>query len=86
MRASSAMSRGAWPQGERRRPEAAVPPISSPAMAELPEQRPIREVGPRDGFQNEPETIDTAEKVRLIDMLSARGWSGWRSPRSSAPM
>jgi hydroxymethylglutaryl-CoA lyase len=33
----------------------------------------IREVGPRDGFQNEPETIPTAEKVRLIDMLSASG-------------
>jgi len=33
----------------------------------------IREVGPRDGFQNEPETIATADKVRLIDMLSASG-------------
>jgi len=42
-------------------------------MAELPESVRIREVGPRDGFQNEPETIDTAEKVRLIDMLSATG-------------
>jgi hydroxymethylglutaryl-CoA lyase len=42
-------------------------------MAELPSSVRIREVGPRDGFQNEPETIDTAEKVRLIDMLSATG-------------
>ena len=42
-------------------------------MAELPESVRIREVGPRDGFQNEPETIDTAEKVRLIDLLSATG-------------
>jgi hydroxymethylglutaryl-CoA lyase len=42
-------------------------------MAELPKSVRIREVGPRDGFQNEPETIDTAEKVRLIDMLSATG-------------
>jgi hydroxymethylglutaryl-CoA lyase len=33
----------------------------------------IREVGPRDGFQNEPETISTADKVRLIDLLSATG-------------
>ena len=33
----------------------------------------IREVGPRDGFQNEPEVIATAEKIRLIDMLSATG-------------
>jgi hydroxymethylglutaryl-CoA lyase len=42
-------------------------------MDELPESVRIREVGPRDGFQNEPETIDTAEKVRLIDLLSATG-------------
>ena len=42
-------------------------------MAELPSSVRIREVGPRDGFQNEPETIATADKVRLIDMLSASG-------------
>jgi hydroxymethylglutaryl-CoA lyase len=39
----------------------------------LPSNVRIREVGPRDGFQNEPETIPTAEKVRLIDLLSASG-------------
>jgi hydroxymethylglutaryl-CoA lyase len=39
----------------------------------LPKSVRIREVGPRDGFQNEPETIATAEKVRLIDMLSGTG-------------
>ncbi len=33
----------------------------------------IREVGPRDGFQNEPEIIGTEDKIRLIDMLSATG-------------
>ena len=33
----------------------------------------IREVGPRDGFQNEPEVIQTAEKVRLIEMLARTG-------------
>jgi hydroxymethylglutaryl-CoA lyase len=33
----------------------------------------IREVGPRDGFQNEPETIPTDEKVRLIDLLARTG-------------
>jgi hydroxymethylglutaryl-CoA lyase len=33
----------------------------------------IREVGPRDGFQNEPEVLDTADKVRLIDCLSHTG-------------
>ena len=42
-------------------------------MAELPGRVRIREVGPRDGFQNEPETIPTAEKVRLVDLLSASG-------------
>jgi hydroxymethylglutaryl-CoA lyase len=42
-------------------------------MADLPSIVRIREVGPRDGFQNEPETIPTAEKVRLIDLLSASG-------------
>jgi hydroxymethylglutaryl-CoA lyase len=33
----------------------------------------IREVGPRDGFQNEPETIATHDKVRLIDQLGRTG-------------
>jgi hydroxymethylglutaryl-CoA lyase len=33
----------------------------------------VREVGPRDGFQNEPETIATADKVRLIEMLARTG-------------
>ncbi|HET7484135.1 MAG TPA: hydroxymethylglutaryl-CoA lyase [Solirubrobacterales bacterium] len=42
-------------------------------MTALPSSVHIREVGPRDGFQNEPETIPTAEKIRLIDMLSATG-------------
>ncbi len=42
-------------------------------MPELPDSVRLREVGPRDGFQNEPETIETADKVRLIDMLSATG-------------
>ncbi|MFM8519338.1 MAG: hydroxymethylglutaryl-CoA lyase [Solirubrobacterales bacterium] len=39
----------------------------------LPRSVLVREVGPRDGFQNEPEVIPTAEKVRLIDLLSATG-------------
>jgi hydroxymethylglutaryl-CoA lyase len=33
----------------------------------------IREVGPRDGFQNEPETISTEHKVELIDALARTG-------------
>jgi hydroxymethylglutaryl-CoA lyase len=33
----------------------------------------IREVGPRDGFQNEPEVIATDDKVTLIELLAASG-------------
>src|SRR6476620_9653059 len=33
----------------------------------------IREVGPRDGFQNEPEVIPTEEKLRLIGKLGDTG-------------
>ena len=33
----------------------------------------IREVGPRDGFQNEPEVIPTATKVAIIDALARTG-------------
>jgi hydroxymethylglutaryl-CoA lyase len=35
----------------------------------LPQRVRIREVGPRDGFQNEPEVIDTASKLALIGLL-----------------
>ena len=42
-------------------------------MSELPNSVRIREVGPRDGFQNEPEVIPTDDKVRLIRMLAASG-------------
>jgi hydroxymethylglutaryl-CoA lyase len=42
-------------------------------MAGGPPEIRIREVGPRDGFQNEPEVIATVDKVRLIDMLAATG-------------
>jgi len=42
-------------------------------MSELPAAVRVREVGPRDGFQNEPEIIGTADKVRLIEMLGATG-------------
>jgi hydroxymethylglutaryl-CoA lyase len=34
----------------------------------------IREVGPRDGFQNEPETIPTSDKIRLVDALGRAGF------------
>src|SRR5438445_13519602 len=42
-------------------------------MSSLPASVRIREVGPRDGFQNEPEVIATADKVRLIELLGASG-------------
>jgi hydroxymethylglutaryl-CoA lyase len=42
-------------------------------MAEVPGSVRIREVGPRDGFQNEPEVVATADKVRLIEMLGQTG-------------
>ncbi|HZA90633.1 MAG TPA: hydroxymethylglutaryl-CoA lyase, partial [Solirubrobacterales bacterium] len=42
-------------------------------MSDAPPEVRIREVGPRDGFQNEPEVIATDDKVRLIGMLAASG-------------
>jgi hydroxymethylglutaryl-CoA lyase len=39
----------------------------------MPARVSVREVGPRDGFQNEPELIATAEKIRLIGLLMATG-------------
>jgi hydroxymethylglutaryl-CoA lyase len=39
----------------------------------LPKSVRIREVGPRDGFQNEPEVIETADKLRLIGLLADSG-------------
>jgi hydroxymethylglutaryl-CoA lyase len=43
------------------------------SVSSLPARVRIREVGPRDGFQNEPEVIPTADKIRLIEMLGATG-------------
>ena len=40
---------------------------------QIPEQVSIFEVGPRDGFQNEPTIIPTDLKVALIDRLSQAG-------------
>ncbi len=42
-------------------------------MTILPRRVRIREVGPRDGFQNEPEIIATDAKVELIDALARTG-------------
>jgi hydroxymethylglutaryl-CoA lyase len=43
------------------------------AVSDLPQSVRIREVGPRDGFQNEPEVVSTDDKVRLIDALMRTG-------------
>jgi len=42
-------------------------------MLTLPESVRMFEVGPRDGLQNEPITIPTETKIRLINMLSETG-------------
>jgi hydroxymethylglutaryl-CoA lyase len=42
-------------------------------VTQLPQSVRIREVGPRDGFQNEPEIIATGDKVRLVDGLMRTG-------------
>jgi len=41
----------------------------------LPKQVVLKEVGPRDGLQNEAATILTADKVELINLLSVSGLS-----------
>jgi hydroxymethylglutaryl-CoA lyase len=49
--------------------------MSGPASSAsgLPRSVRIREVGPRDGFQNEPEVIPTERKIELIDALARTG-------------
>jgi hydroxymethylglutaryl-CoA lyase len=42
-------------------------------MSSVPMRVRIREVGPRDGFQNEPEVISTADKLCLIELLGRTG-------------
>lgn len=41
----------------------------------LPKQVRIKEVGPRDGLQNEPQQVDTGDKIAWINQLSASGLS-----------
>ena len=42
-------------------------------MAHFPDHVKIVEVGPRDGLQNEPNALSIADRVALIDRLSATG-------------
>jgi hydroxymethylglutaryl-CoA lyase len=44
-----------------------------PTFPELPTRVSIREVGPRDGLQNEDIILSTAQKLRLIDALARTG-------------
>src|SRR6202008_4012474 len=61
--------------GRDRRPR--VPRSARPRrehiVSGLPAHVDIREVGPRDGFQNEPETIATTDKIDLINRLARTG-------------
>jgi hydroxymethylglutaryl-CoA lyase len=47
--------------------------LRGPKGETLPSAVRIREVGPRDGLQNEPEIVDTASKVALIERLARSG-------------
>src|ERR1700733_5796043 len=47
----------------------------TPESTTLPARVKVREVGPRDGFQNEPHRIATPDKIRLIDAVARPGLS-----------
>ena len=49
------------------------PSLRGPQGETLPSSVRIREVGPRDGLQNEPKTLATADKVALIERLARSG-------------
>jgi hydroxymethylglutaryl-CoA lyase len=44
-------------------------------FSSLPRQVKIIEVGPRDGLQNEPQTIPAEVKIALVDMLTEAGFA-----------
>ena len=45
------------------------------AINALPKQVKLVEVGPRDGLQNEKETISAEVKIELVDRLSQAGFA-----------
>jgi len=49
--------------------------MNSRGRTALPHRVRIREVGPRDGFQNEPESISTGDKLELIRALGRAGYT-----------
>jgi hydroxymethylglutaryl-CoA lyase len=44
------------------------------SVSDLPRSVTVVEVGPRDGLQNEGGTVETADKIHFIDLLSAAGF------------
>ncbi|KAM5321034.1 hydroxymethylglutaryl-CoA lyase, mitochondrial [Glossophaga mutica] len=52
---------------------ASVRAVSTSSLSTFPKQVKIVEVGPRDGLQNEKNTVPTQVKIRMIDMLSEAG-------------
>ena len=72
--AASASGPNGWPRSPPRSFATSStgkdPPVNCTSRETIVE---IREVGPRDGFQNEPETIATADKIRLINRLARTG-------------
>lgn len=51
----------------------------------LPKKVKIVEVGPRDGLQNEKQTIDTEVKIALVDRLTAAGFANIESGAFVSP-
>jgi hydroxyethylthiazole kinase-like sugar kinase family protein len=51
----------------------------------LPKKVKIVEVGPRDGLQNEQQTIPAQIKIELVDRLTAAGCAIWAVMRSTLP-
>jgi hydroxymethylglutaryl-CoA lyase len=49
--------------------------VNSDGRTALPRRVRIREVGPRDGFQNEPESIPTGDKIDLVRALGRVGYT-----------
>src|SRR3954452_24080470 len=47
--------------------------MAPPGTSDLPRQVRVREVGPRDGFQNEPEVVATPQKIELVNGLARTG-------------
>ena len=58
---------GEYPEGP------ALVRMGAHSLSSLPGRVKVCEMGPRDGLQNEPGVVATADKIRYIDLLSASG-------------